>query len=125
MYSIQYSPDTRILEMKLEGRWNEEDFDKFDKAYSDALRRHSLGGKSIAVLSDSREFHVQTQEVADRFSKLGTGSGAKVVASAIVVGSLLSKMQAERIVHSKKLGVFLDIKEAKAWLADALSDVAA
>ncbi|MEL1249902.1 STAS/SEC14 domain-containing protein [Aurantiacibacter gilvus] len=125
MYSIHYSPETRILEMKLEGRWSEEDFEKFEKAYVEALRAHSLGGKSIAVLSDSRDFHVQTQEVADRFAKLGSGSGAKVMASAIVVASLLNKMQAERIVHSKKLGVFLDIKEAKAWLADALKDVAA
>lgn len=125
MYSIHYSPDTRILEMKLEGRWTEEDFDKFEKAYVAALRTHSLGGKTIGLLSDSREFQVQTQEVAERFSKLGTGSGAKVASSAIVVGTLLNKMQVERTMASDRVRVFLDLGEAKAWLADSLRDMAA
>lgn len=125
MYSIEYSPETRILQLRLEGRWTEEDFDNFDKDYRAALRKHSLGGKSIAMLSDSRQFHVQTQEVADRFSKLGSGSGAKVVASAIVAGTLLNKMQVERTMGSDRLRVFLDLNEAKRWLADVMQDAPA
>lgn len=120
MYSIDYSPETRIMQLRLEGRWTESDFDRFEKDYGSALRQHSLSGESIAMLSDSREFHVQTQEVANRFSKLGAGSGAKVVASAIVAGSLLNKMQVERTMGSDKVKVFLDLHEAKAWLADML-----
>ena len=125
MYSIHYSPETRILEMTLEGRWTEQDFDTFEKAYVNALRTHSLGGKSIALLSDSREFPVQTQEVADRFSKLGAGSGARIEASAIVASSLLNKMQVERTMASDRMRVFLDIGEARAWLADVLRSAAA
>lgn len=124
MYAFNYVPQTRTLEMRLEGRWTMEEFERFESAYNAAIREHART-HPIGLLSDSREFQVQAQDVAERFNAIGAGTGGRLAATAIVAATMLNKMQAERILPQANMKVFLDIKEARDWLADKVANAPA
>ncbi|MEL7197926.1 MAG: STAS/SEC14 domain-containing protein [Pseudomonadota bacterium] len=122
MFDIWFDKTSAILHLTLSGHWTAEDFAQFQQAYAAALEEATANNGSIGLLSDSREFPVQSQDVASRFSELTKQSFARIAASAIVVGSVLNKVQAERTMKSDRLKVFLDEEEARDWLRSNLQD---
>lgn len=118
MYVIQFDPETRILHLTLEGFWSVEILDDFAtelRAKSTELQK--LYG-TYATLSDSTGFAVQSLEVARGFEKIQTrGVHANLGPTAIVAGSMLNKLQAERSLKGPRVRVFLRLDEAQNWLA--------
>ena len=122
MFDLRFDKKSAILHLTLSGHWTDEDFTQFEQAYVVALEGATANNGSIGLLSDSREFPVQSQDVASRFSDLTKQSFARLAASAIVVGSVLNKIQAERTMKSDRLKLFLEEKEARDWLRSNLQD---
>lgn len=117
MYSIRFDAQSRILELRLEDFWSSATLARFAAELlvrATALRvRH--GG--FAILSDSSRFPVQSPEVAQGFERLmARGTKSHTGPTAIVVASVLNKMQAERSLKAPRVRVFLDADEAKQWL---------
>ena len=119
MHTIRFDPSTRILHLRLSGHWTLAEFQAFRSDFLKAAQDNAAGG-SFAVLSDTRDFPVQSQQVAEAFGQF-TQAGANsdlVVATAIIVASVLNKMQAERTMAGPTLAVFTQEAEARAYLSE-------
>ena len=122
MYTIRFDPQEHVLHLTLSDFWTEATLALFTAemvAKATALRRD---GRPYGVLSDSRNFPVQSPAVAQGFERL-MAAGAKAGAgpTAVVVASTLNKLQAERSLAGGRVRVFLDEGEARAWLAAELA----
>ena len=70
-------------------------------------------------LCDSREFKVQSRDVSEALGRIDDASRTmREGRTAIVVGSMMNKLQAERTLKSAGTRVFLTMDEAEAWLND-------
>lgn len=73
--------------------------------------------RHFAILSDSSRFPVQSLAVASGFERIrARGSKLHKGPTAIVVGSYLNKVQAERSLKGARIRVFLSADEARDWL---------
>ena len=117
-YEISFDPATVTLRLTLRGFWTLATLAAFSakmlSVTSGIRRQHLLFG----VLSDSRTFAVQSTIVGAGFTALmGQASRTHKGPTAIVVASMMNKLQAERTMVSPRLRVFLDYDEAATWLA--------
>ena len=118
VYSIAFDTETRTLHLRLEGFWSMATLANFAaellETSAAARRRHD----SFAILSDSSRFPVQSPDVAHGFEQLmARGAATHKGPTAILVASVLNKMQVQRSMKGPRLGVFLSVEEARAWLA--------
>lgn len=117
MHRIEFDEKLVLMRVKLEGYWTMAEYSVFDAdlaAFTQEIRkRHS----HFRALSDAREFAVQSPEVtgamAQSFERVMQQNRGP---TAIVLGSVLAKMQIERAVTSSYVRRFLDIELAEAWL---------
>lgn len=117
MYSFRFDANARILHIRTEGMWTVATL----AAYAaESLMRGAalkLRYRRFSVIADVRDFPVQTAEVAKAFELLMAKSADLITApSAIVVSSMLSKLQAERVGKHPLMRVFLDHDQAVAWV---------
>lgn len=118
-FDVRFDAKTGILHLEIAGFWTRVTLAGFAARLLLEVGRLRLTRRGFAVLSDARRFPVQAPDVADGFEAL-TRRGARHHRgrTAIVVGSMLAKMQAERSMVAGGLRVFLDMDEARAWLAE-------
>ena len=114
MFEIDRDERRAVMRLRLSGFWDAATTARF----IEELRTHTAAmiaahGR-FDVLSDAREFAVQTPEVAERFSALAEQSSAR--RTAIVVSSALASMQARRSMASDRVRIFGDITAAQQWL---------
>ena len=123
MYRIEYDADAAILNVVLVGFWTAEKTQRFAgevAAELGALRRQGL---RFGVLADAREFAVQARDVIDGLMRVINASDQKDRApTAIIVGTALGKMQAERTLTAPHVHIVSDRDDAVAWLKDRLRD---
>lgn len=116
MYDIRSDARTGTVFLTLRGFWTLDTFHRFsEELKAEIIRLRGRHGK-VKVLSDSREFPVQSHDVMEAFAqsfRKPTGNR-----TAIIVGTMLNKMQAERTLGSPGLRVFLSVEEARAWLEE-------
>ena len=117
-YTIDYEPQARLLTMRLWGFWSLATLAGYTARLLAATTK--LRGQRYAVLSDARDFPVQSSLVSAGFERIAR-RGAKLHRgrTAIVVGSHLNRMQAQRTVATADTRVFLDFEEARGWLRAA------
>ena len=117
MYSLKFDTPRRTLHLELQGFWSGATLMAFAAEMRAEVAALNARGETFAILSDCRRFPVQSLEVATGFERMMQhGGGPFRGPSAIVVASVLSKMQAERIFGGPHVRVFLAVKEAQAWL---------
>ncbi len=117
MYEIDFDPVRKLLVLRTEGFWSLGTLAAFAAA---ALARGAIARARYgryAILADSRKLPVQSAEVARALDAVVSKSLALSDAPyACVVGSMLVKLQAERVLNRPNCRVFLDMDEATAWL---------
>ena len=119
MYSIKFDPPSRTLHLSLDGFWTSVTLASFAAELLVETTALHLRYGSYAILSDSSRFPVQSPEVAAGFDGI-MKRGAEVHngPTAIVVASILNKMQAERSVRGPNVRVFLSADEARGWIEE-------
>ncbi len=117
MYDIRFDPARRIFRLKLTGFWSMATVVRFAAELLVRATAARVRHRRFAMLSDSTAFPVQSAEVSARFDRImQRGLAMDMGPCAIVVGSHLNKLQAERVFQSDRIRVFLDAAEAEAWL---------
>jgi hypothetical protein len=121
MYSFAFDDATGVLQASAGGFWSAEDADRF----REELRARAVDAKQrsgrLRLLVDGTGSQVQKPEVTNRLATLA----ADLIQSprdriAVVVGSSLIKMQAERILQSDGAQAFLSSAQARAWLLEEM-----
>ncbi len=117
MYTIAFDERTRVLHITTEGMWTLANLAAFSAAVLARGVMLKIRYRRFAVLNDVRNFPVQTPEVAKGIEFL-MSKGMEISTSpmATVVGSHLSRMQAERVLRADHSRVFMDMDAAVAWL---------
>ena len=118
MFRLDYDAGTNILTIQVKGFWTRDMVPAFSGALMQQARALQDAGRAFDVLVESLEFPVQSNEVADLMTNvMAAGFAFTAGRSAVVVGSQLNKLQAERTLVHPRLRVFRAIDQAKAWLA--------
>ena len=120
MYSIKFDGPSRTLHLKLEGFWTVVTLGAFAAELLAKTTAVNIRHKSYAILSDASRFPVQSPQVSAGFERIRErGSKVHRGPTAIVVASVLNKMQAERSLRGPDVQVFMSADDARAWLATA------
>ena len=105
MYEISYDPEQALVELRLGGFWTPDVAQAFTAELSAVISKARLSGP-FCVLSDAREFSVQSSDVVQRFSAMAENSLAE--RTAIVVTSALARSQARRSMENGRVRIFSD-----------------
>ena len=119
MFRVDYDADRNILDIHVSGFWRPGDVPAFAKAVgAKATEARAIRGDFDAII-ESLDFPVQANEVADLLTSVMTGGTSLTTGHvAVVVGSQLNKIQAERTLAHPRLRVFLAVDAAERWLAE-------
>src|SRR5690349_16574789 len=96
MFSLAYDAEAGFIRMTVKGFWTVQMVEALFAELLPMMARLKASGKRVLVLSDAREFPVQTAEVAETFGRLDPEARRYRERMAMVVGSVLNKMQARR-----------------------------
>ena len=125
MNELKFDAASRTLFVVIDQDWTVEELRAFKAVFAETVLKHGSPERPIGVLLDARLQAVQSQDVAAQFAGYPASVTAAIHASAIVVGSILQKLQADRTVGSEAVKVCMDLDEARAFLADRISGLAA
>jgi hypothetical protein len=115
MYTIAYDSKDRIIRMSVAGFWSTQTVDALFAELIPLLAKAKATGHPVLVLSDAREFPIQTAEVGEAFARADLEAAKLRDRMAVVVGSTLGKLQARRFT-GPKLDFFSTFEEAERWL---------
>lgn len=119
MFSFSYDPRRVLLSIVQQGYWTVEEFRDYEREFRThhhaILKEHG----SYRVVSDCREYPVQSPEVSMAFEKLFQMLMAENHGHyAIVVASALNRMQARRVIPHTNVEIFSrdEWDRAMAWV---------
>lgn len=122
MDPYEISPESGgIVCISMRGFWSTAVLHEFNIALDALIAQHqrsATNASPLRILVDGREQDVQSQEVIEALrqrASVRAGSGVRV---AVVVATMLRKLQAERVSPNANRAVFFDESEARAWLRD-------
>lgn len=117
MFHFSYDPDKILVRLTQRGYWSISVFRAFEAEF---LKLHSSirkANSNYRVMADCSEYPVQSAEIGEAFrvllKKLMEENKGRY---AILVGSMLNKLQAQRAFPQPHVQVFMDSDEAMAWL---------
>lgn len=113
MFSIAFDRENRLLRLTISGFWDDDTTAAFVRDLMAASVKAQRQGP-FRVLSDAREFAVQSPEVVQRFRRLAEGGSAE--RTAILVDSALARLQAQRSMANDRVRIFGAVEDALAWL---------
>ena len=121
MHEIAFSDSESILHLKLSGFWDEAAFGRFVADMQQHIAPLRAVRQPFGVLSDSSGLPVQSAVMAERFACLALEARRRFpVPTAIIVGSVLHKLQIQRVLTDDGIQVFLSEADARTWLAQQL-----
>ncbi len=118
MFDIAYDAPANILRVHVRDFWSPEDVTRFAGAVALALRDARRMRSDFDIIVESFDFPVQANHVADLLAGIkDAGMTATSGRAAVVVGSRLNQLQAERTLVHPRVRVFATMEAAEAWLA--------
>ena len=126
MHEVRYDAAAALLRIRMAGFWTLADVRRFAADLRAIVVPMPESHRGFDMLTDSTDFPVQSREVTDGLAQIieVTDQMEKPGRRAIVVGSVMSKLQAERVLAGPHVRVFLAETEPQAWLAASREDAA-
>jgi hypothetical protein len=120
MFRVEFDATANLLRIEVWGFWTAEDVPPFAAVIGAKTREARIAHPDFNVIVESPDFPVQANDVADLLTNVMAGGIQNTTGrAAVVVGSQLNKMQAERTLVHPRVQVFLSVAEARGWLAEA------
>ena len=117
MFRVEYDAPANLMRIHVAGFWKAEDVSAFAKAVGAKLQEVRAVSGDFDTLVESLDFPVQANDVADLMTNVLAGAAPATTGRiAIVVASMLNRMQVERTLIHPRLSVFMSVREAEAWL---------
>ncbi|SDD22269.1 hypothetical protein SAMN05444678_110147 [Sphingomonas sp. YR710] len=117
MFRTCYDDARRLLTAELKGFWDMRTFTAYQSELRALHAKIRVRHGNYRFLAESSEFAVQSPEISMAFEQLANDlSSGNKGPFAIVAGTRINKMQAQRVLPTPNLRVFMDRDEAIAWL---------
>jgi hypothetical protein len=122
MFNVEYDGAANCLNIKVAGFWKPEDVTLFAKEVGLKARSAMAIRKDFNACVESPDFPVQAMDVAELLAAIMRGAMTLTTGrAAVVVGSQLNKVQAERTLMHPRVRVFRSTDGAREWLATLAS----
>jgi hypothetical protein len=119
-FTVAFDSVRMRLSWTMRGFWDVTDVAAFGTALREALKPIGPPPLHFDSLSDAREFPVQSREVANALSAIErAGAAMRIGRVAIVVGSMMNKLQAQRSL-GPNVRTFMAIADAEDWLDELM-----
>ena len=115
MYNVAYDSDAGIVRMSTTGFWDTQTVTALGAELYPLLVKVKASGRPVLVLSDARDYPVQSAEVGQAFARMDADLAPLRTRLAMVVSSTLNKMQARRAAGDA-VGFFTSYEDAEEWL---------
>jgi hypothetical protein len=120
MYKITLDEERDLVELELGGFWTENDFEQFIADEHAALRKLLCPVGKHLLLCDLTKLNVVAQEVGARIARDLNSQGPRDAEwIAIVISSVLLKLQMQRLLTRSNAQIFDDIESARNWLLES------
>ncbi len=121
MYTLDFDSEQRLVIATLSGFWTAPDVDRYTSDLVNLVNKVRAECPDVDVLVRAQQMPVQAKEVSDAFAAGDPAVQAALAPSrtAIVIGTVLNKMQVSRTFHTNRVRAFFDEKEARHWLSKA------
>jgi len=121
MFRFQFHEDPGYLETELAGFWTLDDVAAFDRGIGQFIAKYGPRLPNFPMLSDQRSFAVQSAEVTEAFAAYSSAAAERHPGLvAIVIGSVLSRIQTNRVIDGRRTRRFFDnMDEARACVEAA------
>lgn len=117
MFRIWYDDARDIVCVSVKGFWTEDMVPSLAAGLHDAVAQARRISNRFGGLVESFEFPVQSSDVSMLLASVMSGIMSAVPGhAAVVVGSALNKLQAERTLVHPRLRVFSNLADAYTWL---------
>lgn len=120
-YEISQDP-SGFVRVTLRGYWSLNELDQFHTALDALVANHRAqpdGSRPLRFLMDGREQQVQSREVIGALQRHAIHRAGEDVRVAVVVATMIRKLQADRVSPAANRAVFFDEDEARTWLLAA------
>jgi hypothetical protein len=117
MYTITIESEHRLMRIEVSGFWSSDVF----PGYLAELRRHvealAPSGGCRRILVDMSRYPIQPKDVAQAHANIiAHGKSEMKACTAVVMSSVLSKLQAKRMANLAGRELFDDEPSARHWL---------
>ena len=119
MLVVSFNDEGGWIDVSGSGFWTQEDMDRYVAALPAMLAKARRAEGRATLLADISDAAVQTQDVIDRISEFTAEMFTAEDKIAIVIPSMIMKMQMRRGVKGAQLQIFASKDEAKDWLRAA------
>lgn len=120
MYRVDYDPQHNVLTITVAGFLTPEEVPLFAGMVDAKAREAHALRDDFNVVVESFDFPVQSNEVADLLTDImRRGMVLTSGRTAVVVGSYLNKLQAERTLEHPRVRIFSALDDAQDWLDGA------
>jgi hypothetical protein len=117
MYEMTYDPDRALLNVVKRGFWSIATFRDFVGDFLTLDRDIKRREPRYRIFADCRDYSVQSAEISEAYTELFDDLSVYHQGRfAIVVNSVLARMQAKRAMPHTIVEVFTDDDEAMRWL---------
>lgn len=120
MYRIQYDRAVGLIRVIVEGFWDVSTVHAYQAELLPIMELARAERGSVLILSDARNFPVQSAEVAAEFARTPRESDPMWDRLATVMKSTLGKMQGARALAGSGARFFTSMEEAEAWLLTSI-----
>ena len=119
MFEIEFDEKQGLMKRRLWGFWSVETANAYVAEVESVIARIKRRHPSFVTISDSKEMRLQPADVMEVLSKgMKSSCTANSGKTAILVSSVLSKLQVERLYPYANMRAFLDEQRAREWLFD-------
>lgn len=115
MFSISISPPD-IVVVRASGMFDQAELARLDEAMQVALAKIGRVHGGHRMLIDNRDAPAQTQEIAALFKNMLYDSPRPALATAVVAGGSISRLQTRRVIDRGDVRLFDEQDEALGWL---------
>lgn len=116
MFDFHFEPRTGILHVHVNGSWTLPEVDRYAREAGPRFARARQDFGSLRLLVDLSATRILSQEVIDPLARAGMQYSRADDRVAIVVASMLMKLQMKRMIGDAPAPIFLAADEAAAWL---------
>lgn len=119
MYEIEIDSKERLVRVRITDVLFPSDTEHFNQTLANHASAARLRFKRFRLLADGRDGPVQPQATAILFVSPGRLLDGPDEKWAVVVNSVLMKMQVTRLMNDPRAQAFVSMAEAEAWLAES------
>lgn len=118
MLKVTYAIGDTWIDVAASGVWSPRDLERCYRELSVAINLMQSVGSPVRIIADLTQADIQSQNITDIVVQLTESLFSDKIRIAIVVSSVLMKLQIKRIVRGAQSAIFFGTADARLWFEE-------